>query len=226
MLYFGYLIYILPGLLLAMYAQSTISSNYRKYSQVDNGTGLNGKEIAERILNKRGMNDVQIEQIPGKLTDHYDPSSKVLRLSEGVYRSTSVAAAGIAAHEVGHAIQHQEGYMYLRLRSILVPAASIGSHLSYFLIAIGMFFQNYLIDLGIALFAIVVLFQLITLPVEYNASNRAKHELESGLISPIKMEGIEKVLSAAALTYVASLLTALGTLLRLLAITGGSRRSD
>lgn len=226
MLYFNYLIYILPGLLLAFYAQARISSNYEKYSNILNSTGLTGKEVAKKILDRNNLSFIEIENISGHLTDHYDPRSKVLRLSQSVYDSKSIAAAGIAAHEVGHALQHAEGYLFLRIRNILVPAANFGSHFSYILIAVGIFFQNFLVDIGVALFAIVVLFQLITLPVEFNASNRAKIQLSNGIIKEENMYGVNKVLTAAALTYVASLLTAIGTLLRLLAVANGSRRRN
>ncbi|MCD1147114.1 zinc metallopeptidase [Peptoniphilus sp. KCTC 25270] len=221
-----YLIYILPGLILAMYAQSKISSNYAKYSRVNSGTGKTGREVAREILDRNGLYTVQIERISGNLTDHYDPRSKVLRLSQGVYDSTSVAALGIAAHEVGHAVQDAENYGFLKLRNVLVPAANFGSQFAFILVALGIFFQNFLVELGVALFAIAVLFQLITLPVEYDASNRAKEELQTIIYSEEGTVGVRKVLSAAALTYVASLLTALGTLLRLLSIAGNSRGRD
>lgn len=221
-----YLIYILPGLILAMYAQSKISSNYAKYSRVNSGTGKTGREVAREILDRNGLYTVQIERIGGNLTDHYDPRSKVLRLSQGVYDSTSVAALGIAAHEVGHAVQDAENYGFLKLRNVLVPAANFGSQFAFILVALGIFFQNFLVELGVALFAIAVLFQLITLPVEYDASNRAKEELQTIIYSEEGTVGVRKVLSAAALTYVASLLTALGTLLRLLSIAGNSRGRD
>lgn len=223
-----YLVYLLPGLLLAFYAQSKVSSNFSKYSKVNSKTGMTGREVARRILDNNGLKSVSIEPISGNLTDHYDPRNKVLRLSESVYGSYSIAAAGIAAHEVGHALQDKEGYSFLKFRNTLVPVANFGSHFSYILILIGIVIQNFsfLVEIGIALFATVVLFQLVTLPVEFNASNRAKKQLSKGIISEDTMAGVDKVLSAAALTYVASLLTALGTLLRLLAITNGSSRRD
>lgn len=218
-----YWLYILPGLLLAMYAQGKIRENFEHYSKVYNRHQLTGRSLAERILKKYGMYDVKIERIRGTLTDHYDPSAMTLRLSEGVYDSTSIAALGIAAHEVGHAIQHEESYGPLRFRNALVPLAGLGSNLSYFLIFIGLMFYGPLLRLGIALFAITVLFQLLTLPVEYDASHRAKVLLRDGVLDASEMVGVEKILSAAALTYVASLLTAAGTLLRLLSL---GRRND
>ena len=217
-----YLIYILPGFLLALYAQSKIKTNFDKYSRVTNGEGLTGRSVAEMILRGHGIYDVRVDRVRGSLTDHYDPSHKVLRLSDPVYDSTSIAALGIAAHECGHAIQHNESYAPLKFRNAIVPAANLGSNLSFFLIFIGLFAFEPLIKLGIALFAITVLFQLMTLPVEYDASRRAKAILADGVLSGEEMVGVERILSAAALTYVASLLTAIGTLLRFISL--GRRR--
>ena len=217
-----YLIYILPGFLLALYAQSKIRANFDKYSRVTNREGLTGRSVAEAILKNHGIYDVTIDRVRGSLTDHYDPSHKVLRLSDPVYDSTSIAALGIAAHECGHAIQHHESYAPLSMRNAIVPAANLGSNLSFVFIFIGLFAFQPLLKLGIALFAITVLFQLLTLPVEYNASHRAKVILADGILSGEEMVGVERILSAAALTYVASLLTAIGTLLRFLSL--GRRR--
>ena len=217
-----YLIYILPGFLLALYAQSKIRTNFDKYSRVTNREGLTGRSVAEAILKNHGIYDVRIERVRGSLTDHYDPSHKVLRLSDPVYDSTSIAALGIAAHECGHAIQHHESYAPLSMRNAIVPAANLGSNLSFIFILIGLFAFEPLLKLGIALFAITVLFQLLTLPVEYNASHRAKVILADGILSGEEMVGVERILSAAALTYVASLLTAIGTLLRFISL--GRRR--
>lgn len=217
-----YLIYILPGFLLALYAQSKIRTNFDKYSRVTNLEGLTGRSVAEKILSNHGIYDVRIERVRGSLTDHYDPSHKVLRLSDPVYDSTSIAALGIAAHECGHAIQHHESYAPLSMRNAIVPAANLGSNLSFILILIGLFAFEPLLKLGIALFAITVLFQLLTLPVEYNASHRAKVILADGILSGEEMVGVERILSAAALTYVASLLTAIGTLMRFISM--GRRR--
>lgn len=217
-----YLIYILPGFLLALYAQSKIRANFDKYSRVTNREGLTGRSVAEAILRNHGIYDVTIDRVRGSLTDHYDPSHKVLRLSEPVYDSTSIAALGIAAHECGHAIQHHESYAPLSMRNAIVPAANLGSNLSFIFILIGLFAFEPLLKLGIALFAITVLFQLLTLPVEYNASHRAKVILADGILSGEEMVGVERILSAAAMTYVASLLTAIGTLMRFISM--GRRR--
>lgn len=217
-----YLIYILPGFLLALYAQSKIRANFDKYSRITNREGLTGRSVAEAILKNHGIYDVTIDRVRGSLTDHYDPSHKVLRLSDPVYDSTSIAALGIAAHECGHAIQHHESYAPLSMRNAIVPAANLGSNLSFVFIFIGLFAFQPLLKLGIALFAITVLFQLLTLPVEYNASHRAKVILADGILSGDEMVGVERILSAAALTYVASLLTAIGTLLRFISL--GRRR--
>lgn len=217
-----YLIYILPGFLLALYAQSKIKANFDKYSRISNGEGLTGRSVAEMILKGHGIYDVAVDRVRGSLTDHYDPAHKVLRLSDPVFDSTSIAALGIAAHECGHAIQHHESYAPLKFRNAIVPAANLGSNLSFLFIFIGLFAFEPLIKLGIALFAITVLFQLLTLPVEYDASRRAKAILADGVLSGEEMVGVERILSAAALTYVASLLTAIGTLLRFISL--GRRR--
>lgn len=217
-----YLIYILPGFLLALYAQSKIKTNFDKYSRITNREGLTGRSVAEMILKGHGIYDVRVDRVRGSLTDHYDPTQKVLRLSDPVYDSTSIAALGIAAHECGHAIQHNESYAPLKFRNAIVPAANLGSNLSFLFILIGLFAFEPLIKLGIALFAITVLFQLMTLPVEYDASRRAKAVLADGVLSGEEMVGVERILSAAALTYVASLLTAIGTLLRFISL--GRRR--
>ena len=217
-----YLIYILPGFLLALYAQSKIKTNFDKYSRVTNREGLTGRSVAEMILRGHGIYDVRVDRVRGSLTDHYDPTQKVLRLSDPVYDSTSIAALGIAAHECGHAIQHNESYAPLKFRNAIVPAANLGSNLSFLSILIGLFAFEPLMKLGIALFAITVLFQLMTLPVEYDASRRAKAILADGVLSGEEMVGVERILSAAALTYVASLLTAIGTLLRFISL--GRRR--
>ena len=217
-----YLIYILPGFLLALYAQSKIKTNFDNYSRVTNREGLTGRSVAEMILRGHGIYDVRVDRVRGSLTDHYDPTQKVLRLSDPVYDSTSIAALGIAAHECGHAIQHNESYAPLKFRNTIVPAANLGSNLSFLFILIGLFAFEPLMKLGIALFAITVLFQLMTLPVEYDASRRAKAILADGVLSGEEMVGVERILSAAALTYVASLLTAIGTLLRFISL--GRRR--
>ncbi|CDZ74756.1 Hypothetical protein ING2D1G_0594 [Peptoniphilus sp. ING2-D1G] len=225
--YYGYnldyFIYVLPALLLALYAQYKISSAYGKYSKVDSKTGINGAEAAKIIMDRNGLRDVVIKMIPGKLSDNYNPQTRELNLSKEVYQGTSIASLAIAAHEVGHAIQHQTEYRPLVLRSLLVPAASIGSNLAMFFILAGLFFSNFFLKVGIALFSLAVLFQIITLPVEFNASRRAQEQLAVGILSEDQLKGSKKVLSAAALTYVASTLVAIGQLLRLLSL---SRRRD
>ncbi len=219
-----YLIYILPGLILALIAQAKIQKAYGKYSRVDSGTGLTGRDVAQILLQRHGIYDVRIEPIKGQLTDHYDPRGPVLRLSEGVYNSTSVAALSIAAHEVGHAIQDETNYYAYNLRSRLVPLANIGSQFSFILILIGLFMAPSLVRLGIYLFSATVLFQLVTLPVELNASKRAKLALADGILPEEHVGQAGEVLGAAALTYVASLVSAIGALLRLMAMTNGDRR--
>lgn len=225
--YYGYdiqyLMYLLPGMLLAMYAQAKIKTNFETYSKISNSKGLTGEMTARQILSSYHIDDVRVERVKGSLTDHYDPTQNVLRLSDSVHDSTSIAAVGVAAHEVGHAIQHNIGYAPLKFRNAIVPAANIGSNLSFLFVFIGLMAFRPLLKIGIALFAITVLFQLLTLPVEYDASRRAKVILRDGILSGQEMEGVEKVLSAAALTYVASLVTAIGTLLRFLSL---DRRRD
>ncbi len=220
---FDYLIYILPGLLLALYAQAKINSAYSKYLRVDSNTGLTGRDVARRILDRNGLNNVEINRINGKLTDNFNPETNALYLSDDVYNRSSVASLAIAAHEVGHAIQHASGYTPIKIRASLVPAANIGSQTSMFLIMLGLFFSSFFLKVGIALFAITVLFQIVTLPVEFDASRRAQKELAQGILNTEDLKGSKKVLEAAALTYIASTIVAIGQLLRLLAL---SRRRD
>jgi Zn-dependent membrane protease YugP len=194
-------------------------------------SGLTGAQAAERILHSAGIYDVSIEHVRGNLSDHYDPSHKVLRLSDSTYHSGSVAAIGVAAHECGHAIQHARGYAPLKLRSTLVPVANFGAKLAWPLIIFGLFIRGessiILINAGIIAFLAAVVFQLVTLPVEFNASNRAIRMLaDSGMMYGEEIKGAKKVLSAAALTYVASAATAILQLLRILILTGGRRRND
>jgi Zn-dependent membrane protease YugP len=198
---------------------------------VRNSRGLTGAQAAEQVLHTAGIYDVRIEHIGGNLTDHYDPRTKVLRLSDSVYGQTSVAAVGVAAHECGHAIQHARGYAPLKLRSTLVPVANFGAKLAWPLIIFGLFIRGessiILINAGIIAFLAAVVFQLVTLPVEFNASNRAIRMLaDSGMMYGEEIKGAKKVLSAAALTYVASAATAILQLLRILILTGGRRRND
>ncbi|WP_019138193.1 zinc metallopeptidase [Peptoniphilus timonensis] len=217
---YSYLIYILPGLILAMYAQAKISSAYEKYNKVTASTGLSGAEVARKILDRNGLSYVDIKMVDGKLSDHYDPRDKTLNLSRDVYYKNSIASVSIAAHEVGHAIQDSVDYAPLKIRAALVPLANLGTQLSFILIILGFFFSVFFTKLGIALFFFAVLFQIVTLPVEYNASNRAKKELAMGIITEEDLKGTREVLSAAALTYVASTIVAIGQFLRLLSIFG------
>ena len=217
---YTYFIYILPGLILALYAQAKISSAYEKYSKIGSSTNLSGAEVAREILDRNGLNYVKINMVDRKLSDHYDPRDKTLNLSRDVYYKNSIASVSIAAHEVGHAIQDSVEYVPLRVRAALVPLANLGTQISFFLIILGFFFSVFFTKLGIALFFFAVLFQIVTLPVEFNASNRAKKELANGIISDEDLTGTRKVLSAAALTYVASTIVAIGQFLRLLSIFG------
>lgn len=217
---YTYFIYILPGLILAFYAQAKISSAYEKYKKIGSSTNLSGAEVAREILDRNGLNYVKINLVDGNLSDHYDPRDKTLNLSRDVYYKNSIASVSIAAHEVGHAIQDSVEYVPLKVRAALVPLANLGTQLSFFLIILGFFFSVFFTKLGIALFFFAVLFQIVTLPVEFNASNRAKIELANGIISDEDLAGTKEVLNAAALTYVASTIVAIGQFLRLLSIFG------
>ena len=217
---YTYFIYILPGLILALYAQAKISSAYEKYKKIGSSTNLSGAEVAREILDRNGLNYVKINLVDGNLSDHYDPRDKTLNLSRDVYYKNSIASVSIAAHEVGHAIQDSVEYVPLKVRAALVPLANLGTQLSFFLIILGFFFSVFFTKLGIALFFFAVLFQIVTLPVEFNASNRAKIELANGIISDEDLRGTKEVLNAAALTYVASTIVAIGQFLRLLSIFG------
>lgn len=223
-----YWILVVPAMLLAAFAQMKVSSTFNRYSQVRSRSGYTGAQAARDILDRNGLQGVRIERVHGSLTDHYDPRSNVVRLSDSVYDSPSVAAIGVAAHECGHAVQHAVGYFPIKLRSAIIPVTNIGSKLSIPLLLIGLVVQvEPLINLGILLFSTMALFQLVTLPVEYNASNRALATLDStGMLSGDELQGSKKVLSAAALTYVAALLVAVMQLLRLLLLFGGRRRDD
>lgn len=218
-------IILLPALILAFYAQIKVQSTFQRYLRVQSRSGLTGADVAREILGINGINDVSVQVQGGTLTDYYDPTRKVLKLSSNVYNGRSLAALGVAAHECGHAIQHNEGYGPLALRNFIVPVAGFGSRLAFPLFFIGLIFRtDFLMTLGILLFAAAVLFQLITLPVEYNASNRAIAVLEGhGFIQRDEVRPVRKVLSAAALTYVAATLMAVMQLLRLLAIAGIGR---
>ena len=222
-----YMIYMLPAFILMLVTQWYVSSSYRKWSKVPNRNRLSGAEAAQRLIRNSGLYDVQIEGVAGNLTDHYDPRQKVLRLSQGVYQSQSVAAVAIAAHELGHAMQDREDYFPLRLRAALVPAVNIGSMLGWILIFIGLLIQSTgLAGLGLIIFAVGALFALATLPVELNASARAKRLLtETGLITgEDERRGVNQVLNAAALTYVAALITAVMQVLYFGSMIFGGRR--
>ncbi|HPI93836.1 MAG TPA: zinc metallopeptidase [Deltaproteobacteria bacterium] len=222
-----YIIMIVPTFLLSLFAQFRVSSSFKRYSKVPSSRGITGASAARLILEAEGIRDVAIELGRGFLSDHYDPRVKVLRLSESVYSGSSLASVGVAAHEAGHAIQHARGYMPLQLRSALVPISSLGSNLAWPLLLIGFIFMaKTLIMAGIIFFTLAVLFQLVTLPVEFNASSRALHALPAtGILTDTEVAGARKVLSAAALTYVAAAATAVVQLLYFLlraGLLGGS----
>ena len=217
-----YIVLVVPALVFAMWAQMRVSSAFNRYSQLRTGGGLTGADAARLILDRNGLTDVAVELTEGRLSDHYDPRAGVIRLSREVYYNATVAAVGVAAHECGHAVQHAEGYFPLKVRSAIIPVTQIGSNLAFPLFLLGMLFSYPpLMDAGILLFALVAVFQLVTLPVEYNASSRAVATLSgSGMVSAEEERGVRKVLSAAALTYVAALATALANLLRLILFAG------
>jgi Zn-dependent membrane protease YugP len=220
----GYLIFILPAFILSMYAQFKVKSTFNKYSQVRSARGYTGSDVASTILRKNGMSgQVGVEAVAGNLTDHYDPSSRRVRLSEGVYGDNSIAAIGVAAHEVGHAIQHNQQYAPLTLRNSIVPVTSFASSASFPIMLIGFLLKSTdLIMVGIVLFSAVVLFHIVTLPVELNASRRAIVQLsEAGLVSDGEVPMVKKVLGAAAFTYLAATLMAIANLLYYLMIFAG-----
>jgi hypothetical protein len=234
-MFFSPLFWILaiPGLVLGLWAQSRVKSNFNKYGKVRTLRNVSGAQVARDLLDAQGLYDVAVEETQGMLSDHYDPRSRVLRLSPEVYRTPSVAAAGIAAHEMGHALQHAKGYAPLQLRSTLVPATQFGSNLAPMIFMGGFLLQwlgaasigYWIAWVGVALFAIAVVFTLVTLPVEFDASRRAKALLQSqGIIVGDEMTGVNKVLDAAAWTYVAAAVAAVGQLLYyVLLLTGGRR---
>jgi len=219
-------ILVIIGAIICAIASWNVTNTFRKFSRFSNGKGLTAEDCAAVIMHSAGIYDVRIERIRGSLTDHYSPKEKVLRLSESVYGSTSIAALGVAAHECGHAIQHKEGYFPLKLRSVSVPMANIGSKLSWPIILIGLILGYMgLARIGVFMFTFVVLFQLITLPVEFDASRRALKILDQNkLLIGGELKGASKVLKAAALTYVASLLSSVLQLLRLILLTQGNSR--
>ena len=221
-------ILLIVAMIFSMVAQTKVSSTFNKYSRVRNRAGFTGAQVATQMLQNAGIYDVSVQRVAGNLTDHYDPRTKTLRLSQSVYDSTSVAALGVAAHETGHAIQHDVGYAPLALRSFFVPLANFGSKLAIPLIIIGFMFSgggSTLVTLGILFFSLSVAFTIITLPVEFNASSRAIRLLvDDGFLDSDEIGGAKKVLSAAAMTYVAAAFAAVAQLLRLIAIFG--RRDD
>lgn len=228
-----YLILVLPAAIFAMWASSRVTKTFQQYRTQRSLSGITGAQAARRILDANGLAQVQIEHISGELTDHYDPKANVVRLSDGVYNDNSTAAVGIACHEVGHALQYACGYGPVKLRMAIIPVTQVGSKLALPLILIGLFL-NYLSGVfltvayvGIGLFALSTFFQLVTLPVEYNASNRALQQIqEHGILRESEMLGAKSVLSAAALTYVAALAVSLMQLLRFLILVGGRRSRD
>lgn len=222
-------ILVIAGVIICLAASASMRSTFNKYSRVRSHSGLTGREAAYEILRRAGIYDVRIERVSGNLTDHYDPRSKVLRLSDATYNSTSLAAVGVAAHECGHAMQHAEGYVPLKIRGSLVPVANLGSTIAWPLIIIGLLFtgrsSEMFLNLGIIAFSFAVLFQIVTLPVEFNASGRAVRILgSSGIMYPEEVQGTKKVLRAAALTYVAGAAAAVLQLLRIILISGNRRR--
>jgi Zn-dependent membrane protease YugP len=235
MFYFDptYLIFMIPGLLFSLWAQSKVKGAYQKYSRVPNSAGVTGAQAARAVLDSNGLRDVAIEAIPGDLTDHYDPRTRVLRLSQGIYGVKSVAAIGVAAHEAGHAIQHAKSYAPLKARSALVPAVNIGSRLGFLVLIFGILIGvTGLAWVGVGMFALSTVFALITLPVEFDASNRAKAALVSvglvdgGVRGGAESKGVADVLDAAAWTYIAGLVASILSLLYWVSVLTGGRRSN
>lgn len=232
MYFFGgyglYIIFSLPALLLGLWAQAKVRSAFKKYSRVRSYTGMTGEQVARRFLDSQGLYDVAVEQVGGFMSDHYDPRRRTLRLSQNTYQGNSLAAAGVAAHEAGHALQHDQGYFLLQFRSAMVPSVQIGSWLGPIIFMIGLFMASTIGTsiawLGLFLFGGTALFALVTLPVELDATRRAKAWLtDSGIVHSQEMKGVNKVLDAAALTYVAAAIQALTTILYYLFLLTGSR---
>lgn len=224
-------ILVVIGAVICMIASARVKGTFNKYSQLRSMSGMNGAQVAQRVLQAAGIYDVQVRHVSGSLTDHYDPRTKTVNLSDPVYNATSVAALGVAAHECGHAIQHAKSYAPLSIRSALVPIANFGSMLAWPVILIGLLFNTrssgLIIDIGILLFSAAVLFQLVTLPVEFDASRRALVMLRTqGILADDELRYTRRVLKSAALTYVASAAAAILQLLRIILITNGSRRDD
>lgn len=226
-----YIILVMPFVIFSMIASAKVNSSFKKYSEVYSRRGLTAAEAARRVLNDNGVSGVAIERVQGHLTDHFDPKSNTIRLSENVYDSTSVASIGVACHEAGHAVQHAVGYIPVKVRTAIVPITNIGSKLSMPLIVLGIFLSYFgeqysiIAYIGVALFALCVVFQLVTLPTEFNASRRAIRAIsDGGILYEDEVKGAKKVLSAAAMTYVAALAVTVMQLLRLVLIVAGSQR--
>lgn len=235
----SYLVLVVPALLFSLWASARVNSTFKKYSAMRNARGMTGAEAARAVLRANGVTDVRIEYVSGNLTDHYDPKNKVIRLSQDVYDAATPAAVGVAAHEAGHAAQYAANYLPIRIRAAIIPATNIGSKLSVPLIILGLLlpglrifapyteFFNLIAWIGVACYSLCVLFQLVTLPTEFNASRRAVAAIERcGLLLPEEQQGAKKVLKAAALTYVAALSASLAQLLRLIIIVGGRQKRD
>ena len=229
----SYLILVLPCIIFSLWASSSVKSTFNRYSKVYSSRRLTGAQAAQRVLSANGVTGVRIEQVRGNLTDHFDPSTNVIRLSDSVYNSTSVAAIGVACHEAGHAVQYAHHYAPIKLRAAIIPLTNFGSKLAMPLIILGIFLSsmsalgNTFVYLGIAAFGLSLVFQLVTLPVEFNASRRAMAAIENGeLLNSEERRGARKTLTAAAMTYVAATAVALAQLLRLIMIFGGRRRDD
>ena len=228
-----YLTLVLPCIILSLWASSNVNSTFRRYSQTHSSRRITGAQAAQRVLSANGVSGVRIERVSGNLTDHYDPKANVIRLSDSVHDSTSVASIGVACHEAGHAVQYAQSYGPIKLRAAIIPVTNFGSRLAMPLILLGILFSAFadfsytLVYLGIACFGLSLVFQLITLPVEFNASRRAMQAIERvNILTDEEQRGARKTLTAAALTYVAATAVALSQLLRLLVIFGGRRRRD
>jgi len=220
-----YLTLVIIPMILGIWAQHKVSSTYQKYSRAACSNGCTGYQAARRILDQNGLQNVQIERVKGDLTDHYDPRTNIVRLSEGVYGSSSVAAVGVAAHECGHAIQYATGYVPMKIRGAIVPVTNFGSKLAVPLVLVGLLLSWYpLAYIGLIGYALIALFQLITLPVEFNASKRAVTALSDMNLTETERQGVKKVLSAAAMTYVAALISAVTQMLRMITIIGRKNR--
>lgn len=224
-IFYTSLLLLIPAVALSIYAQIKVKSTYKKYSKTHAASGITGAQASRQLLDREGLGDVAIEEVPGELSDHYDPRKRVLRLSKGVARSDSLAALGVAAHETGHAVQHANKYVPMRIRSAVVPAASFGSSAGPIIFIVGLFMSGFqeLMTLGIVLFTAAVVFQIVTLPVEFDASSRAMKLLQTnGMVVSNEVDGAKKVLRAAALTYVAAALMSILMLVRMVLISRNS----